>query len=386
MMQTSLVAGLMGTAAIATLSSVTAVAADKQLQQAAALSEARALALAASARPVRRMVTALPAAAMATMRTVQPTAALPMVYEGLDGPVDNRVIPEPGAPLPSRARAGGGGPVAPSNYGVGNLNSIYHYSDAAVSSELMNNSPIRQTGQFVFQASDNGWYRCSAALIAKSILATAGHCVHDGGNKSGGWIRQGIFYPGKNNGSLPYGFATVNRVFTTTGWFNNGEITNGYDVGLVVLNKRNGTSREIGADTGTYAFCWSNCLQPYWYTTQLGYPVNYYGGNAMTESRHLARSDGVELIVGSGMSGGSSGGPHIANLGSISDSSISQGQWPFRNVLFAVTSWGYIDDSIKIQGASTLSGPRNSNGFRALFNNACNHARALHGTGSCNRL
>lgn len=100
-------------------------------------------------------------------------------------------------------------------------------------------------------------------------------------------------------------------------------------------------------------------------------------------STHLYVSDGRDYVYGSGMRGGSSGGPHIANMGSLSDSAANQGQWPYRNVVFAATSWGYISDAPKIQGASPLSGPNNSYLFKNLFNPACNSARAIHGTGSC---
>jgi hypothetical protein len=83
------------------------------------------------------------------------------------------------------------------------------------------------------------------------------------------------------------------------------------------------------------------------------------------------------------MQGGSSGGPHVSNIGSLLDSSTDKGQYASRNLIFAVTSWGYIDKTMKIQGASPLSGPGNINNFKALYNSACTNARAAHGTGSC---
>jgi hypothetical protein len=51
--------------------------------------------------------------------------------------------------------------------------------------------------------------------------------------------------------------------------------------------------------------------------------------------------------------------------------------------VFAVTSWGFADDRYRIQGASSLSGPGNSNDFKAMFNAACDIARNLHGPASC---
>ena len=86
------------------------------------------------------------------------------------------------------------------------------------------------------------------------------------------------------------------------------------------------------------------------------------------------------------MQGGSSGGPHVANIGALVDTSSSQGQWPYRNIVFGVTSWGYNDQTLKIQGASPLTGPSNSNNFTGMYNLACTRAKALHGAASCSLL
>ena len=48
----------------------------------------------------------------------------------------------------------------------------------------------------------------SAALIARSILLTAGHCVHQGGSLPGrskdkGWIRSAVYTPAYRNGAAP---------------------------------------------------------------------------------------------------------------------------------------------------------------------------------------
>jgi hypothetical protein len=169
-------------------------------------------------------------------------------------------------------------------------------------------------------------------------------------------------------------------VNTTGGWYNYGYLDYGWDVGIVVLHKRAGTSNQIGHYTGWQGFCYSGCLQPYWYLTQLGYPGNYYSGLYMTQGEHLETNRrNTDYYHGSGMQGGSSGGPHSANLGWLSDSTSFKGLWTTRNVVFAVTSWGYTSDIYNIQGASTLSGPNNSNNFPAIWNSACSVARNLHG-------
>lgn len=279
-----------------------------------------------------------------------------------------------------------GADVSPQNYGYYGINNILHYSDNLVPTAISSAYPYRTVGWFTFTAYDNNTYRCSAALISKSILLTAGHCVHKGGGGSPYWIKSGTFYPAYANGSQPYGSASANTMYTTTGWYNTGSIQQGYDVALVVLNKRTGTGIEMGNYTGWLSFCYLNCLQPYWQLTQLGYPGNYYSGQYMTMGQHIEYNDSKDYRSGSGMQGGSSGGPHISNIGDLSDSTANKGGYPWRNVAFAATSWGYVSDIYKIQGYSSTSGPANSNNFKLMYNTACTRSRTLHGTGSCNLL
>lgn len=323
------------------------------------------------------------------------TAAVPspvVVSGSVGGPVQKSdgpaLEPAPGpAPNPGLAPALGsasGFEIAPQNYGAGKLGTVNQYSDNYVAS--YNQYPYRTTGWFTFTTYNGGSFRCSAALISKSILLLAGHCVHKGGGGNAYWIKSGTFYPAYANGAQPYSYATVAAAYTTNGWFNTGSLDQGYDVALAVLNKRANTSNEMGAYTGWLGICVSSCLQTYWQNTEIGYPGNYYNGKYMTEGRHLEYSDGRDYRSGSGMEGGSSGGPHVANLGDLSDTSTNKGQWPYRNVAFAATSWGYTDASQKIQGYSTTSGPGNTNNFKGMWNSACTRARALHGTGSCNLL
>lgn len=280
-----------------------------------------------------------------------------------------------------RPRSSGG--TEPENYGRGKRDTIYQFTDLKVPDAIVPDYPYRAAGYFTFKASDGGWYWCTASLIANSILVTAGHCVHDGGNKEKGWIRQGFFYPARTKDRYPYGRAKVREVFTTDGWYGSGQLDRGYDIGLVVLDTRGDSGREIGRDTGTLAFCHKNCLSKYGFLSALGYPSNYYKGNQMSQGHHLAKSDKYDFAYGTGMQGGSSGGPQVSNLG-ILDS--NRGEAPDRNVVFAVTSWGFTDRSLMIQGASSLSGPNNANGFKAMYNDACAAARRLHGKGSCEPL
>jgi len=275
--------------------------------------------------------------------------------------------------------------IVAQNYGRGNANTVYQYTDLKVPTDVVKDYPYRAAGYFYFQAQDNVWYWCTASLISNSILVTAGHCVHDGGNTEKGWIKQGFFYPARSKDAYPYGRAKTRELFTTDGWYSGGKLDRGYDVGLVVLDIRANTNREIGADTGYLGFCHKNCLSKYWFLSALGYPYNYYNGKQMSQGHHLGKSDGADFEFGSGMEGGSSGGPQVANLGEL-DSSGAKSDYATRNVVFAVTSWGYNNANLKIQGASPLSGPNNNNGFKQMYNEACTEARRLHGKNSCDPL
>jgi V8-like Glu-specific endopeptidase len=378
---------LMLSVGVFALSAGLAVSADaakvKRLPSGAAASDAQIAAMLRSAQPKLRRLDRLPSEASRPLQAMGgPVRITPSIVPGHDGPVDDRPVDDPGAPgIGAQSDA-----ITPQDYGVGNLNTVYHYTDKLVEAAQTRTANYRPTGWLQFVAAGGGSFRCTAELISRSIAVTAGHCVHDGGNGNAGWIRSGSFSPAYNNGNRPYGSANVDTMVTTNGWFGTGALDAGYDVGLIVLGKRVGTNQEIGAATGWYGFCTSNCLQPYWYNTQLGYPGNYYSGQRMTEGQHLERSDSRDYIYGSGMEGGSSGGGHIANHGALQGSAGSAGQWAFRNIVFAVTSWGYLDRTLKIQGASSLSGPSNSNNFRAMFNAACNRARQLHGNATCSLI
>jgi V8-like Glu-specific endopeptidase len=287
--------------------------------------------------------------------------------------------------------------IAPQNYGSGNQNTVFHYTDNLAVPQTTLSFPNSPIGYFLFTFNGSSWFYCTATLISKSIIVAAGHCVHQGGNGAAGWITNGYFVPAcwNCNTAFPFanfGLAQAASVYTTNGWFNTGALDAGYDVGIVVLQKKQGTSVEIGTETGWLGFCYLNCLQSNWYLTQRGYPGNYFGGNWVYEGQHHEVSDGADYVMGSGAQGGSSGGPHIANLDTLDappanwDGTPPQGQYPNRNIIFAVTSWGYIDTTIKIQGASSLSGPSNSNNFQSMFNDACTFAKGLHGASTCSTL
>jgi V8-like Glu-specific endopeptidase len=327
--------------------------------------------------------------------------AAPVISQGNAGPVESGMTRSMSfstlEDLTGTAPQGSGA-VAPQNYGNGNLNTIYHYNDYLQFPFPATYAPYRQAGQLLFQAADGGWYTCTAALIQRTILITAGHCVHDGENGVNGWNRDGYFYPAYAQNyprtNQYYGWCQTVRYATTDGWFNNGSIQQGYDVAMAICGRLwQGSNTAVrgqfpGVALGWFGFCYENCTMGYNFLTQIGYPANYYDGGQMTISQHIeetALSGGPDYLYGTGMRGGSSGGPHIQNIGEIRDSAFA-GYNTARNIIYAVTSWGYVSDIYKVQGASPISGPGNTNNAQAMFNGLCQNSRNWFGAWTCQFL
>ena len=305
-----------------------------------------------------------------------------------------------------------GGPSASSDapttqdYGSGNLNSLYHYSDA-LQYPSPYFAPQRSVGKLYFM-NGGSWYTCTATLIDRAILLTAGHCVFTPGSGEAGWNTEGRFYPGYSGelgASQRFGYCEVQRWGTTAQWHNVSSesegLNGGYDVGMALCGRLTDARWSYvnnslpGFRLGYLAFCYTNCRLGYNFLTQLGYPGNYYDGEEMTIGQHLEVTGqtiplwgrtGLDYVHGSGMEGGSSGGPHILNLGEISDTAAQASQMPARNVIMAVTSWGYRGGDVKIQGASPLSGVNNANNFLDMFNSFCRLSRQTYGNYSCTPL
>lgn len=287
-----------------------------------------------------------------------------------------------------------GAPVAPMDVGAGNLASIYHYSDYLQAPYPVDRYPYRAAGKLFFTL--HGFnFVCTAALIAPSIIVTAGHCTNDG---AGEFDSSAVFVPAysASAGDYPFGYCSVTNIWTTPEWNSGLGLAFEYDVAVALCGPVEGASqhvgRLIGRATGWLGFCWRNCRMPYFQDTQIGYPVNYYGGGEMTISHHLAETvSGViggiptgGYVHGSGMGGGSSGGPHVLNPGEIDETS-TPGELPDRNVTLAVTSFsvGGVPDML---ASIALTGANNTINFRLLYNLACRESRRTLGRRSCDLI
>ncbi|MCC6135988.1 MAG: trypsin-like serine protease [Candidatus Contendobacter sp.] len=220
--------------------------------------------------------------------------------------------------------------------------------------------PYRAIGRLTFNA---GF--CSASLIRKSVIVTAAHCIQDfgsGSNTFSGWT----FTPASYNGSAPYGSWGWQALVRPASWINGTDIGSGSardnDLAVIILRK-NAQGQFIGNITGQLSYGWnnysfvkSNLTGNLWTAalTTLGYPFLLDAG------RILERSDGPSYLTsisgagqiyqGSNFTGGSSGGPWIANFGYQNPAfagGANGGLASNNNVVVGVTSWGASDPNVR---------------------------------------
>ena len=162
---------------------------------------------------------------------------------------------------------------------------------------------------------------CSASLIKPGIVVTAAHCVANYGQSQfySGWT----FVPAYNNGSAPYGTWTAASATILTKYYIGTDSCAQFgvicpdDVALLTLNPQSGS--YAGNAAGWFGYGWDGYgfnASSQALITQLGYPVALDGGLLMERNDSqgfVAPSLSNNTIIGSLMTGGSSGGPWLVN-------------------------------------------------------------------------
>lgn len=244
------------------------------------------------------------------------------------------------------------------NFGSAGLN---YTSSRLIPSSAVETFPYSAVGKLFFSDSEGGDFVCSAAVITKRLVLTAGHCVHDG--PVGGFFEDFLYVPAYLRGDAPYGSWTATAVFVTDAWADSGEIPHRHDFALLVMADQAGST--ISDVTGKISFLADNLADNH--LTLLGYPGNLDSGEEMHQ---ITSGDYVEflantVVYGSDMSGGSSGGPWCQNF-----NRKAAGQGGGRNraraAVVGVTSYGFNDDAVRAQGASILT-----RDFKVLRQQAC---------------
>ena len=219
---------------------------------------------------------------------------------------------------------------------------------------------------------------CTGFVIQQRIVATAGHCIHDGSGTTAGYFTNLRFMPAFRDGASPYSIWPASNIQTSSAWYNGGGTTpNAADWAMLVVPDQNigGTTKKISALTGYLGYQLgvgspNNIVM-------VGYPINL--DNAMKMHQVFTTSycnnlgicqtcgDNTCVSYPSDMKGGSSGGPWIMNFGSAGSGSVPPNTTlKARNTIVGITSYGAISTSIQLQGAPILT-----EGFTDILDNLC---------------
>jgi len=258
------------------------------------------------------------------------------------------------SPLPATV------PVTPS--AVGSFNAYYTstrvfplFDGVAAPYSADRAYPYRSVGILFF--SINGQpYLCSASVIQRRVVATAGHCVHNG--SAAGFYDNWVFVPAYRDGNAPFKAWNWRMVSVAPAWANgSGFVPNAGDFAMIEFADQslapNAKPTRLGYVTGWLGWQTQNLLPNH--TTKLGYPCNLDNCGklqAVTSNSHAA-SFPNNVEYGSDAGGGSSGGPWVQNFQVLAQgggTGINTG----ANRVVGVTSYGYTTAEPKLQGASIL--------------------------------
>jgi len=259
-------------------------------------------------------------------------------------------------------------------YSYGTAGAHFTSSQVGPAPAAQNSWPFIATGKLFFTDASGRPSLCTASVIRRNLILTAGHCVYDAQKKQ--WYKNFKFIPAFHNGKAPYGTWSAKWIVTTDSWFSsNGSVPNRGDYALLEM-ETNSSGKKIGDVTGYYGYRTSG-LHPN-HVTMLGYPTNFDSGNWMhrVDSQSFQSTFFNTTEYGSDMAGGSSGGPWLENFGlkSVGQSPLPNGM----NYVVGVTSYGSSSSGPKYAGSSTLDTQFTNSSKTGIIDVAC--ARS---TGNC---
>jgi V8-like Glu-specific endopeptidase len=163
---------------------------------------------------------------------------------------------------------------------------------------------------------------CSATVVfteSRSVVFTAGHCVHGGYGNSGHFFTDNwVFIPGFKHGARPLGAFVASSLWTTDGYWRNQN--DNFDVGAAVLY-RNGRRHTVVAAAGSVGIATGQKRRQMIHA--FGYPAAppYAGGDLFRCDSPWGGIDNSTRpykgpptsYIGCDQTGGSSGGGWIIN-------------------------------------------------------------------------
>lgn len=276
------------------------------------------------------------------------------------------------------------GDVAPQQFGTSN----HPFSTARVQLRPMATTPAQLPTSFsypyraagkLFFTDGAATYVCSASLIKRGLVVTAAHCVSKFGERR--FYTNFRFVPGYHNGLAPFGVwsADAHGVYIMQSYYYGVDscavagVVCANDVAVIRLAPQSSPTFP-GASTGWFsvgAGAWGFTPTGKTLVNQLGYPVALDLGELQERNDSQGDIDiamAGNIVIGSLMTGGSSGGPWLNNLGERPlVGGATYGSYSTPNVVIGVTSWGYVSPAPKEQGASRFT----SGNIVPLINAAC---------------
>jgi V8-like Glu-specific endopeptidase len=186
----------------------------------------------------------------------------------------------------------------------------------------------------VFLVKDGRGYVCSGNSVGAgngSVVATAGHCVH-GGGEGESFASNWIFVPAYHEGAAPLGLWAATALSVPEQWSTSRNFS--YDTGFVKVGKVNGETLAQVAGASPVAFNQARGL----HYTAYGYPAAPpFDGETLKSCAGTAKPDPYLETQSQGipcdMTGGSSGGPWFLRSGA-QNSVVSYGYTTFPGVVF----------------------------------------------------
>ncbi|MEM7132212.1 MAG: hypothetical protein AAF702_38250 [Chloroflexota bacterium] len=185
-----------------------------------------------------------------------------------------------------------------------------YYAHRLVVNSTASKYPYTAIGKLFFKVPGNsGWSSCTATVIGRRALITAGHCLYTRGK---GWHQDVRFYPAYQNGYAPWGEFRAQQLAVLSGWFSSSNFA--YDVGVAIMKDRSG--RRISQWTGYLGYMYNFSAKQHFHV--VGYPGNVGNGRwpiicAGQTQRRASLSGPDPVGIACHQTFGSSGGPWIVN-------------------------------------------------------------------------
>jgi len=253
---------------------------------------------------------------------------------------------------------------------------------------LSSTYPYRAIGRLDFRVGSSN-HHCSASVIRRGIIVTAAHCIQDFGSGNtlySNWQFRPAYWSNGSSTSTPYGVWNWAGLMRPSSWANGLDTGSGAaknnDLAVIALAPQSGVF--VGDRTGYLAYGWNN----YSFITStrtgsrttavlntLGYPGLMDSGRVMQMTNgpsYLVTVGGAfNIEQGSYFTGGSSGGPWIANFNvnyPTFSGGANAGSNASRLVVVGVTSWG----------SDNPNNPKDN--FSSQFRQNAQYPKAAYGT------